>query len=197
MGQIVIYDDGWVTMQRQPAHVESADVPWARKGSALAWASCVIMPFDCVRIGGLLFSKQKFQGVKTRSLGEAEPDIKNYGDRFADKTTGDTVDAPPVALEALWDDGQPLTDGAPVLESYDARKAAILDFWNSRTDTVWGDRVRLAVEAFIRAEVQGSAHPFTPDEVAAFNRRRNCVRELDLTSDFEALTMDVESEQPP
>ena len=53
-----------------------------------------------------------------------------------------------------------------------SRRAALMAYWGSRTDTAWGERVRQAVEAFCRGVVQHSEHPFTDEEIAAFNAGR-------------------------
>jgi len=105
--------------------------------------------------------------------------------------TESTVNALPEQLEELWYRGVPLSEG-PTLETMHERKVALLDFWDSRTDTVWGDRVRVAVEAFLRAEVQGTEHAYTREEVEDFNARRQCTRALDLEGPWEEVTAGVD-----
>ena len=119
-------------------------------------------------------------------MGEIAPDAVVFGDRVADRRIEDVTDALPDALTELWEHGTPLKDG-PVLSTADERKAAILTYWESRTDTIWGDRVRAVIDAFIRGEVQHSDTPFTDAEIAAFNERRRCERTLDLKRDWDAV----------
>lgn len=185
-GDVLIYDDGWVRMKRQPLQFDSPDLPYAPKGSAVAWAHCVIFPMLCVKRGGWTLSHRRWLGVSEDTLGSIAPDAEAYGDRVADRSADERTNALPALLEALWNDGTPLSgDGAP-LATVEERKRALLDFWESRTDTIWGDRVRASVDAFIRAEVQTSDTPFSDDEIAAFNARRHCNIAYDMTRDWDA-----------
>lgn len=178
-GEVRIYDDGWVQMRRQPPQLTSADVPWAEKGSPLAWASCAIVPLNCLKLGGWMLSHRKWTSVEARTLGAIDSEVDAYADRLADATTDAQVNALPARLEGLWLRGEPLT-GSGVAVTVDARKAALLAFWDSRTDTPWGDRVREAVEAFLRAEIQSGPNAFSTSELDAFNARRSGSRVLDL-----------------
>lgn len=192
-GDVIVHDDGWVRMKRQPLRLESRDLPWAEEGSPLAWASCALYPPMCVRSGGVLVSRRKFQAQVARTLEPMQGDIASLGDRVADRAVDDTVNDLPARLFALWNDGVPLADGAASLPTPEARRRALLDYWESRTDTVWGDRVRLAVEAFIRAEVQTGPFPYPPAEIAAFNARRTCTRALDLERPWDQVVAEVEA----
>jgi hypothetical protein len=86
----------------------------------------------------------------------------------------------PDRLEALWEEGVPL-EGSRTPATHARRREALLAYWDSRTCTEWGDRVREAVEAFMRGVVQHSEHPFTEEEVRALNDERRCARPLVLT----------------
>jgi hypothetical protein len=167
-------------MKRQPVRVESRDLPWAEKGSPLSWASCALYPPMCLRTGGVLVGRRKWLGVQGRTLGEVDPEVDVYADRVADSSTSHQVNALPPRLEALWLRGEPLRSGHPPALTMEERKSELLDFWDSRTDTIWGDRVREAVEGFLRAEVQSGPHAFTEAEIALFNARRSCTRVLNL-----------------
>lgn len=190
-GEVRVYDDGWIHVKRQPVRVQSRDLPWAEEGSALAWASCAMYPPMCLRTGGALVGRRKWMGVQGRTLAVVGEDAQVLGDRVADASLDERINQLPERLYALWVDGVPL-DGGEAVATPEARKQAILAFWDSRTDTIWGDRVRVAVEAFVRAEVQTSATPFTADEIAAFNAGRHCTRELDLTSPWDDVTAGLE-----
>jgi hypothetical protein len=177
-GDIIVHDDGWVRMKRQPIRVQSRKLPWAEQGSPLAWASCALYPPMCLRTGGAAVGRRKWLGAQDRTMDAIDTDVETLGDRVADAATDGTVNDVPERMEALWNDGV-WRDG-DLRESPAEKKATILEFWDTRTDTVWGDRVRAAVEAFVRAEVQTSDTPFTHEEIAAFNQTRSCERELDL-----------------
>jgi len=184
-GEVRVYDDGWVRMRRQPVQFKPP------KGSPVGWATCVVVPL-CVRSGGQTVSKRKHMAQRRRALAEIAPLARQYGDRVADLHVDRRIDELPERLTALWQDGVPLEEGAEPMPSMDARKQALLDFWESRTETVWGRRVRAAVEAFIREEVQYSPFPFTDAEIAAFNRTRHTESELDLDRPWEQVLADLE-----
>lgn len=191
-GEVWIHDDGWVTVRRQPVQVSAPQIGNGPIGTALGWASCVIVPVACVHAGGQTFSKRKWRGVEGRTVGAIEPEIHQYGDAVADLQTRYVVEALPDALYGLWNDGIPLEGDRSQIVPPAGRKRALLLFWESRTDTPWGDRVRLAVEAFLRAEVQTGPTPFTPAEVDVFNAGRRCERALDLTSSWEQVSRGIE-----
>lgn len=179
-GEFRVYDDGWVRYKRQPVQFRP------NKNNALGWASCALL-FPCLRSGGQTLSQRKWQGVRRRALQDADTLGRKWADRVADRSVDRRVERLPDQLEALWDEGVPLVDGAPKLPDVESRKAAILDHWESRTDTVWGDRVRAVIELFIRAEVQTSPWPFTDEEIRAFNARRTCEAVLDLDRSIDDL----------
>ena len=191
-GEVWIHDDGWVTVKRQPVQVSAPQMGNGPLGQALGWASCVVVPFGCVHAGGQTFSKRKWRGVESRTFGSIQPEVAGYGDRVADLHTREVIEALPDRLYALWESGVPLEGDATILVPVEDRKRALLLYWEGRTDTVWGDRVRLAVEAFVRAEVQTGDRPFTDAEVAAFNAGRRCARAFDLTSPWELVSVGLD-----
>lgn len=171
-GRVLVYDDGWVTMK----------VPRTVQMTKLAFAGVGIG-------GGFNFfpTHGSIAGIEEGALDPTQEAVAAYGDRVADAAVEAKVNALPARLEALWERGIPL-DAGPSLATIADRKAAILAYWESRTDTVWGDRIREAVDAFLRAEVQSSDDAFTDDEITAFNARRHCERELDLRVDHSPLS---------
>ncbi len=85
----------------------------------------------------------------------------------------------PVRLDALWERGESL-DGGPVVTEPAKRRAAVLEFWSSRTDTPEGRTVSRTLENWLRGVVMDSPHPVTPEEAAAAESRRVDGRKLDL-----------------
>jgi hypothetical protein len=179
-GDVWLHEDGWMRIKRQPVRMEAPATPFGKTNSAGAWLGCVLYPFLCVKTGGQMVGKRKFQAVETRTASAVDPSVRDWGDRIADLAVDRKSEALPDRLEALWTQGTPLEDGVPNLGSIAERKAALLRFWETRTDTLWGERVRKIVESFIRGEVQSSETPFTDEEIARFNRRSRAGRELSL-----------------
>lgn len=193
MGEVRVYDDGFVRMKRQPFRVVGPDLPWASQNSPLSYAGCVIYWWACVKTGGQTVGRRKFMAQKVRTLDAVHPDAVALADRVADQQTEQKVNDLPDQLEALWSDGTPIDLGDAHLDTIAERKAALLSYWDSRSDTVWGDRVRLGVEAFIRGEIQGTPDAFTDPEIAAFNAQRHSERVLDLDSPWDVVSADVKT----
>lgn len=185
-GDVRMYDEGYIRIRRQPVQVEPV---FGKAGTPLGTASCVLLLPLCTRLGGQTVGRRKLQAQKTGIAQFLDPEMDVWGDRIADREVGSRIAVLPDELEKLWFEGVPLEGGeeAVAVVGPDAKKAAILAFWDSRTNTIWGNRVRLTVEGFIRAVVQNSEQGFSNDEVAAFNTTRTSERQLDLTSPWETV----------
>lgn len=168
-GEVVLHDDGWMVVQRQPIRVEGRRMPWADRGTPLAWAGCHLWPWLCVRLSGGTYSHRKWMAIETETVQALYEPVRTWGDRVADLNTERTIDQLPRRLQALWDQGVPLS-GDQRLETHAERRAALLEYYASRTDTVWGDAVRDAVGAFLRAVVQRGDAPLTPEEIERYAR---------------------------
>jgi hypothetical protein len=106
------------------------------------------------------------------------PELAAYQDALRLRGFGRYLDALPDRLAALWQDGVGL-DRAAVPEIAD-RRAALLDFWATRTDTPEGRATSRVVEAFLRNVVQTSASPIPAAEATEAEARRADGRTLDL-----------------
>jgi hypothetical protein len=179
-GEVHIHEDGWYQTKRQKVKFQAIEMPWAKAGSPLAVAGCVVYAPLCFRPGGALVGARKFSAQETRVVDHIHEDASVWAERISDLATERTIETLPDRLEALWVQGQPL-EGGEVLESARARRKALFLFWDSRTNTRWGDAVRQSVEAFCRAVVQASDDPFTAHELAAFNAQRLAIRPFTLT----------------
>lgn len=165
-GEVVLYDDGWVQVKRQPLRVEGRKMPWAAQDSPGAWAGCVIWPWLCLRTSGATYGTRKWRSRETMTVDEIDAEARTYADRIADLATSRKIESLPDRLVALWEKGVPLVPG-PVLATPEERRRALFAYWASRTDTAWGHEVQGAVEAFCRGVVQHSDHPFTEAELEA------------------------------
>ncbi|MBX2797843.1 MAG: hypothetical protein KTR31_09250 [Myxococcales bacterium] len=171
-GEVVLFDDGWMQVKRQPLQVEGREVPWAKRNTPLAWAGCLIYPWACLRVNGVMVGQRKWRARETLTVTAVQPKVEVWSDRVADLAVGRKVEALPQLLEALWLEGRPIDGTLQRLLTYRDRRAALLDFWSTRTETAWGHEVRRAVEGFCRAVVQSSDHPFLPRELERFNAGR-------------------------
>lgn len=175
-GKIVLYDDGYLEHRRQGIRIVEGPAKELPKGTR--WLPCVIVPTACVRTG-LTVSRRKLDAQRSRTLVAVEPELLELGDRLADASVGEVLMVLPERLGALWRDGAPLQGEEP-LATFRARRQAILRFWESRTDTQWGDQVRSAVEGFVNGVVQESDHPFTSRELARFNAQSAAPRPFEV-----------------
>ena len=178
-GKVVVYDDGYLDLRRQGVKGTMPDTFFRDASPLVGWVPCLIVPTACVKVGGVVVSKRKLEHVEARTLRAVQPAVHDLNARMADLATDHKLEALPQALEACWDDGVPLMGDGP-LPTAEARREHLLAFWASRTDTVWGERVREQVEAFLRGVVQRSAFALDAAQLQAFNERSPAGRPLEL-----------------
>lgn len=175
--QVVVDDDGWMVVRRAPPSFDKPELPGIWRGP-LGYLVCVANPTACVHIGGWVISERKLAWHKEAVVSHTVPTMDRYEDALVDRAfdfrTGEEV---PDALAALWVDGVPL-EGQEPLETHAERRAALLDFWASRTCTDWGAAVREVARAFMQYEVQAGEHAFTAAELARANLERSCQEPL-------------------
>ena len=189
-GELRLYDDGWAVMKRQPVQFHPRAVNKASDAKFSQWLGCIWVP-SCLAVKGQTLGKRKWMAQKVKVLEKADQPVAAWGDLVADRELAERMSELDPKLYALWEEGAPLEGDGPVLATYRERRLALLRYWESRTETVWGDRVRLLMEGFIRDEVQQSENPFTPDEIDTLNARREGVRELDLVSTWAEVSATV------
>ena len=119
-----------------------------------------------------MLSPAKFDHFKGAAVDSTAAEVEQWTARIADLAIDRKLEDLNIALTALWEEGRPL-EGGDALPSPQSRREALLAYWDSRTETVWGLRVREAVAGFIRGEVQYSDHPFTEAEMVRFNEGRS------------------------
>jgi hypothetical protein len=127
----------------------------------------------------ILPSRRKLAPVHDKVLTGIQPELTHYRAVLQETAFQDALYALPGRLDALWEQGAPL-EGDQVLETPEARRAAVLDYWATRADTPHGQQVCQVVELWLSRVVQTSQHPFTAEEAEAANARRSDGRRLDL-----------------
>ena len=181
-GKVVLHDDGFLEHRRQGVKGTMPDTFFRRASPAVGWVPCLVVPTACVKIGGVVVSRQKLTHIRTRTTQVVRRDLEDLNARISDHATDETLEALPGALERCWHDGIPLW-GEAALPTHADRRAHLLSYWASRTRTPWGERVRAAVGSFLRGEVQASAHPVTEAEVAAMQAAHPDAPPLRLRTD--------------
>lgn len=102
------------------------------------------------------------------------PEVFAWREALAAEAMGRRYRALPDQLALLWVAGIPLDETGPLVRTPEARRAALLDFWSSRTCTPEGQRVRDLTADFLGAVVQGSAWPVTDEEARGAAARTPC-----------------------
>jgi len=177
--QVVVDDDGWMVVRRAPPTVGKPDLPgiW---GGPLGYLVCVANPTACVHIGGWVISERKLAWHKEAVVSHIEPTMGRYEDAIIDHAFGRRVgEDVPEALIGLWERGEPFV-GEQILETPAERRAALIEFWKSRTCNEWGAAVRQVALDFMVYEVHDSEHPFTAAEIEAANRDLTCQEPLQI-----------------
>jgi hypothetical protein len=169
-GEVVLYDDGRVEVKRQPVRFE----PPVAKVTPASYLACILVPL-CIRPGGQLVSPRRYHQFEREAWTTLSEPVASWNDRIADAAIDVKLANLPERLEGLWVRGEPIEGDRP-LSDMPARRRALLDLWDSRTENDWGERIRAGVEAFVRDVVEPSTTPFTSAERDAFESRRKSTR---------------------
>lgn len=169
-----VHDDGWIDVRRAKIRVHPPGKSFADEGSPISWLWCalpVALPF-CISVGGQVISPAKLHALKEDVYEGTREEVAALGDAVTQVRMEQRLNVDiPSQLEALWAEEQ-----VPAA----IRRAALLEWWDSRTETPEGEAARDAASAFMNAVVQTSTDPFSAAEIAAYNKRRSCARELYL-----------------
>jgi hypothetical protein len=178
-GKAVLYDDGRLDFKRQTPQGTMPDTFFKDASPLIGWVPCVVVPTACVKVGGWVVSPRKLGTIQERATTAVQPSLRELSERQADLAIDHKLDDLEAQLIACWEQGVPL-EGSEPLPTPEARRAHLLDYWRTRTDTVWGERMRQPVESFLRNVVQASDHPVTTEELARTNANREGLRQLEL-----------------
>ena len=178
--KIKVHQDGWMEIRRRGVHVSRPEVVdlngWE---TPLELMLCVVAPFACIHLEGLLVSDPILERQKQIVVNGASGAMQHVADTLADRHFSERLENLPIELDSIWLMGvDPLTQAS--LEAFSARRAALLERWVFPADNAHGDEVRKAVEDYLLFMVQTSEHPLTAEEIESVNRRRQCTRALSL-----------------
>lgn len=180
--RVIVYDSGFMVLRRQPPRVRAPNRPGSLVGDkpVIKWAPCLLIPTLCVQAGGVFISPARFDRQKELVVASTTDSVRGLSDAITAEAMTERLNIEvPALLDAIWHQGVHPDDGRP-LPTPPERRAAMLEFWESRADNTYGDAVRQTVEAYMIFEVQPSPWPFTPEEIAQTNATRHCQRELVL-----------------
>lgn len=165
--RVIVHDDGWVTLKREPPRLHSPGNSFTDEGSPASYLWCVIMPTACVSVGGWMVSPTKLGAAEAEVLDATHPYVVKLNEAVARREMARRVSTEiPSDLQRIWSLDLPA----------DRRRVLLFEYWDSRNDDAAGNQARDAIEAFLYGVVQGTPDGFTSEEIAAFNTRRHCQR---------------------
>jgi hypothetical protein len=183
MGKAILHDDGRITFTRPLLALQGAEymgslsrdleenVNVSRDGATGAGGVAVtVVP-----------EKKKLETVRLRVEQAVQDELDHYVTVVRGTALQELLATLPDRLDATWTTGAPIQASAvprAPLDTPEARRQAILEFWASRTDTDAGHKVCKAVEAWMSATIQESEHPITDEERARYEARRSDGRTL-------------------
>jgi hypothetical protein len=179
-GKVVLYDDGRLATRR--TGLSGREMQPIAGTRVRPYFLCAIVPTACVRAGSWYVSDRRWKQIEDEVARETAAPVTTLNDRVADAATAEVVAAMPDRLARLWTEGVPL-EGEGRLATWEERRQAVLSYWDSRTETAWGKAVREVIESFVRGEIQRSEHPYTAQEMAAFDASRLSVRPFPWTQE--------------
>ncbi len=174
-GKVVLSDEGVLQVRRTgPRGKEMPPIPGTR---VRPYPLCLVAPTACVSMGAWTVSDLRWAQVENRVVDGTASPLVELSDAIADAALAERMEELPDQLDRLWSEGIPLLGGPEArLATSAERRAELLEFWDTRTETEWGQQVRDAVAAFVRGVVQDSDEPYTPEEMARFEATRRSAR---------------------
>jgi len=163
--RVIVHDDGWVYLQREPPRVHIPGKTFADQGAPANYLWCILAPTACVSIGGWMVGPRKYQALEGDILDAVHQDVNKLNDAVARKQLELRVNNDiPADCEQIWAQALPV----------EIRRRLLYTYWDTRLDTPEGDIARAAIMRFIKGEVMQSGQPFTAAEVAEMNEHRSC-----------------------
>lgn len=170
-GKVVLTDEGTLRVRRTgPRGKEMPTIPGT---SIRPYPLCLVAPTACVSMGAWTVSDRRWAGIERGVADATAEDLESLSSAMADEALALKLEVLPERLDGLWTRGESLFWGRPSVPTVEARRAELLEFWDTRTETAWGWPVRDAVGSFIRAVVEQGPTPYTEEEKSAFEASRS------------------------
>jgi hypothetical protein len=177
---VIMDDDAYIVLKRTPIRID----PPGDRGNMLRYLWC-LPPFTitkaCIQTGGWMIGKRKLAHAKETVVRATDYELRMWRATLIAKSMDKRVNTEvPALLASIWERGQPDGPQGLKLTSPAERRSAIFKLWSSRACTPEGERVRGVVADFVHYEVQRSATPASPAEIANANADNRC-ESLDLS----------------
>jgi hypothetical protein len=170
----VIDDDAWMRIKRTHIRIN----PPGSRDNNLRYLWC-LPPFTitpaCIQAGGQVISPRRLAHFKEDVVRSTRYEMKQWQNAVIsyamDKRIGEEI---PDMLDQIWERGLPEGEGGPVIADPAGRRAAILQFWASRSCVSEGEQARVVVADFVEQVIQLSENPASTDEIANANQKQRC-----------------------
>lgn len=119
-------------------------------------------------------------GARGKLARAVQPEVIAYRQAVQQAAFQERLSTLPDRLDALWSEGTPIDGGDETLSAPEERRAELLAYWASRTDTPQGRATCAVIELWLSEVVQASNEPVTPEEQRRANATARHGRTLDL-----------------
>lgn len=171
--QVIVHDDGWIYLRRQPPRIHSPGHSFADQGNKLNYLWCIpTLGTACVSVGGWAIGERKLSRLQGDVLDATRTEVETLNTAVMREHLLHRLNVDiPSDLARIWTD-----DSLPP----DMRHAILYTYWDLRTDGEAGDAARGAIRAYLIGVVQASKDPITTEELRQLNAGRKGLPALDL-----------------
>ena len=171
--QVLLHDDGWVYLRRQPPRIHAPGHSFADQGNKLNYLWCIpTFGTACVSLGGWLIGERKLSRLQGDVLDATRDEVATLNTAVMREHLLHRLNVDiPGDLTRIWTE---------LALPADARHAILYAYWDSRTDGEAGDAARSAIRAYLIGVVQASSEPFSRRELDDLNAERKGLPALDL-----------------
>jgi len=161
--KVMLHESGFMQIKRRGVHFTWPDiVDWGGLETPLEAAICVINPFACIRVEGLVTSSRRLRWKEQEVVDDTRAALLGFQDAIAAGALASRLGETRERLITIW-------EGDLTMDSFAVRRAAIAQIWLDPLDNEWGAAIRSDVESFILDVVQSSEHPYLSEEIASVN----------------------------
>jgi hypothetical protein len=161
--KVMLHDSGFMVIKRRGLHFTWPDiVDWGGLETPLEAAICIINPFACIRLEGLVTSRRRLRWKEQQVVDETRAAMIGFQDAIAAGALASRLGETRQRLLEIWEDNA-------TERSYASRRLDIAGIWSEPLDNEWGAAIRHDVESFVEEVVQASEHPYLAEEIGAIN----------------------------
>lgn len=164
--KVMVHDSGFMQIKRRGVHFIRPDVvDWGGWEIPLELSLCLVNPFACVRLDGLITSRRILRHKEQLVVDRTRESLGAFQDALQSRALHERLSQTREEIVGVWE-----AAGEDAEAKAQARQV-IAQRWLDPVDNDWGAAIRETVEGFVEGSVQGSPFPFTDSEIAEINER--------------------------